>query len=174
MKKPFTLLTAAACLSAFMSFVPAAPGQAPDAMAKLETLSKELQLTPQQKGEMLPILKEEGPKLEAIKSNTSLSGMQKMRQLRAIHNENAPQLQKILNSGPVSKAAGHSSAGNPGSDREKARGKLSPTHVSCTLPAAFRHLVEFRDAIDIFGVRLARCNRGDELVFGHTLLEVCV
>jgi hypothetical protein len=96
MKKPFTLLTAAACFSALMSFVAAAPGQAPDAMAKLEALSKQLQLTPQQKGEMLPILQAEGPKLEAIKNNTSLSGMQKMRQLRAIHNESAPQLQKIL------------------------------------------------------------------------------
>ena len=96
MKKPFTLLTAAVCLSAFMNFVPAALGQAPDAAAKLEALSKQLQLTPQQKGEMLPILQAEGPKLEAIKNNTSLSGMQKMRQLRAIHNESAPQLQKIL------------------------------------------------------------------------------
>jgi len=96
MKKPFTLLTAAACLSAFMGFVPAAPGQAPDAAAKLEALSTQLQLTSQQKGEMLPILKAEGPKIEAIKNNTSLSGIQKMEQLRAIHNESAPQLQKIL------------------------------------------------------------------------------
>ena len=96
MIKPFTLLTATACLSAFMSFVPSAPGQAPDAMAKLEALSKQLQLTPQQKGEMLPILQAEGPKIEAIKNNTSLSGIQKMGQLRAIHNESAPQLQKIL------------------------------------------------------------------------------
>jgi len=96
MIKPFTLLTATACLSAFMSFVPAAPGQAPDAAAKLEALSTQLQLTPQQKGEMLPILKAEGPKIEAIKNNTSLSGIQKMEQLRTIHNESAPQLQKIL------------------------------------------------------------------------------
>jgi hypothetical protein len=96
MIKPFTLLTATACLSALMSFIPAAPGQAPDAAAKLEALSKQLQLTPQQKGEMLPILKEEGPKIEAIKNNTSLSGLEKIGQLRAIHNETAPQLQKIL------------------------------------------------------------------------------
>jgi len=96
MIKPFTLLTATACLSALMSFIPTAPGQAPDAAAKLEALSTQLQLTPQQKGEMLPILKEEGPKIEAIKNNTSLSGIQKMEQLRAIHNESAPQLQKIL------------------------------------------------------------------------------
>ena len=96
MKKPFTLLTVAVCLSAFISFVPAAPGQTPDAAAKLEALSTQLQLTSQQKGEMLPILKAEGPKIEAIKNNTSLSGIQKMEQLRAIHNESAPQLQKIL------------------------------------------------------------------------------
>ena len=96
MRKPFILLTAAAFLFTFMSFVPAAPGQAPDAAAKLEALSTQLQLTSQQKGEMLPILKAEGPKIEAIKNNTSLSGIQKMEQLRAIHNESAPQLQKIL------------------------------------------------------------------------------
>ncbi len=46
--------------------------------------------------QMLPILKQEGPKIEAVKNNTSLSGMQKMRQLHAIHAESAPQLQKIL------------------------------------------------------------------------------
>ena len=74
MRKPFTLLTSAVCLAALLSFIPAAPGQAPDAAAKLEALSTQLQLTPQQKGEMLPILKEEGPKIEAIKNNTSLSG----------------------------------------------------------------------------------------------------
>ena len=103
MIKPFTLLTATACLSTFMSFVPAAPGQAPDAAAKLEALSTQLQLTPQQKGEMLPILKADGPKIEAIKNNTSLSGMQKMEQLRAIHNETAPQLQKILSTAQYQK-----------------------------------------------------------------------
>jgi hypothetical protein len=96
MKNPFTLATAAACLCAFMSLAPSAPGQAPDAVAKLESLSKQLQLTPKQKAEILPILKTEVPKMEAIKKNSSLSGMQKMRQLRAIHNESAPQMQKIL------------------------------------------------------------------------------
>ena len=96
MRKPFTLLMSAVCLYAFLSFAPAAPGQATDPAAKLQALSQQLKLTPQQKMQMLPILKEEGPKLEAIKNNTSLSGMQKMRQLRAIHNESAPQLQQIL------------------------------------------------------------------------------
>ena len=96
MRKPFTLLTSAACLYAFLTLAPAAPGQATDPAAKLQALSQQLELTPQQKIQVLPILKEEGPKLEAVKNNTSLSGMQKMRQLRAIHNESAPQLQQIL------------------------------------------------------------------------------
>ena len=96
MRKPFTLLTSALCLLAFLLLAAPAPGQATDPAAKLQALSQQLKLTPQQKMQMLPILKQEGPKLEAIKNNTSLSGMQKMRQLRAIHNESAPQLQQIL------------------------------------------------------------------------------
>ena len=96
MKKHFTLLTSVACLYAFLSLAPAASGQTTDPAAKLQGLSQQLKLTPQQKMQMLPILKEEGPKLEAVKNDASLSGMQKMRQLRAIHNESAPQLQKIL------------------------------------------------------------------------------
>jgi len=96
MKKHFTLLTSAACVFAFLTFAPAAPGQTTDPAAKLQALSQQLKLTRQQKMEMLPILKEEGPKIEAIKNNTSLPPMQKMKQLRAIHSENAPRMQKIL------------------------------------------------------------------------------
>jgi hypothetical protein len=96
MKKPLTFLMSAACVYAFLSLVPAAPGQTTDPAAKMQALSQQLKLTPQQKIQMLPILKEEGPKVEAIKNNPSLPPMQKMRQLRAIHNESAPQLQKIL------------------------------------------------------------------------------
>src|SRR6266567_6026342 len=96
MTKPFTLLTPAVFLCVFLILVPAAPGQTTDPAAKLQALSQQLKLTPQQKTQMLPILKEEGPKLEAIKNNPSLPPMQKMKQLRAIHNQSAPQLQKIL------------------------------------------------------------------------------
>lgn len=80
-----------------MTVAPAAPGQTSDPAEKLQELSQQLKLTPQQKIQMLPILKEESPKIEAIKNDPSLPPMQKMKQLRAIHNESAPQLQKILN-----------------------------------------------------------------------------
>ena len=96
MRRSFPLLTFAFCLCALLILVPAAPGQAPDAAAKLQALSKQLNLTPEQKVQLLPILQAEAPKFEAIKNDTSLSGMQKMRQLRAVHSETAPQLQKIL------------------------------------------------------------------------------
>jgi hypothetical protein len=96
MRKLFTLVTSVACLLAFLILAPVAPGQSPEAEAKVIALAQQLKLTPQQDAEVLPILKAEAPKLEAIKNDPSLSGMQKMRQLRAIHNESAPQLQKIL------------------------------------------------------------------------------
>jgi hypothetical protein len=96
MKRHFTLLISAACFLAFLTFAPGAPGQTTDPAAKLQALSQQLKLTPQQKIQMLPILKEEGPKIEAIKNNTSLPPMQKMKQLRAIHSETAPRMQKIL------------------------------------------------------------------------------
>ena len=96
MRKPLTLLTSALCLYAFLTLAPASPGQAADPAAKLQALSQQLKLTPQQKMQMLPILKAEGPKIEAIKNNPSLPPMQKMKQFHAIHAESAPQLQKIL------------------------------------------------------------------------------
>src|SRR5467141_176936 len=96
MKKPFTLLTSTVCLFAFLTLVSPAPGQTTDPAAKMQALSQQLKLTPQQKMQMLPVLKAEGTKIEAIKNNTSLPPIQKIKQLRAIHNESAPQLQKIL------------------------------------------------------------------------------
>ena len=96
MKKLFTILTSAACFLAFVILAPCAPGQNPAAEEKAIALAQQLKLTPQQEVEVMPILKAEAPKFEAIKNDPSLSGMQKMKQLHAIHSENAPQLQKIL------------------------------------------------------------------------------
>jgi len=96
MRKLFTLLTSAACLLAFLILAPTAPAQNPAAEEKAIALAQQLKLTPQQEVEVLPILKAEAPKFEAIKNDPSLSGMQKMKELHAIHSENVPQLQKIL------------------------------------------------------------------------------
>jgi protein CpxP len=75
---------------------PSLPAQTADKLAKAEAVAKELKLTPEQEAKVLPILREEGPKVQAIKNDASLSGLQKVRQLRAIHSETDPQMKKIL------------------------------------------------------------------------------
>lgn len=70
--------------------------QAQTPVQKLQQLSQTLNLSPQQKGEMLPILQQEGPKLQAIKNDPNLTAVQKAMQLRAIHQETDPQVKTIL------------------------------------------------------------------------------
>jgi len=65
-------------------------------MSKVEAISQQLDLTPQQKIKILPILREEAPKVEAIKNDNSLTRMQKAQQLRAIHQQTDPQMKAIL------------------------------------------------------------------------------
>ncbi len=95
MKRPIRLPIFAAWF-VLLTLAPVLPGQTDDKMAKVQAVAQQLQLTPDQKVKVLPILEQEAPKLEAIKNNPSLSGMQKMKQLRAIHAETAPELQRIL------------------------------------------------------------------------------
>jgi Spy/CpxP family protein refolding chaperone len=66
------------------------------AMSKARAIAQQLNLTPQQKAKILPILADEAPKVEAIKNNSSLSGIQKMQQIRAIHQQTDPQMKAIL------------------------------------------------------------------------------
>jgi len=72
--------------------------QAPAAAGKFANLAKQLNLTPQQKMEMIPILESEAPKVAAIKSDTSLTKVQKLEQLKALHDQNDPKVRSILTS----------------------------------------------------------------------------
>jgi protein CpxP len=94
MKNYIRLIAAALCLGMFV--VPAATASAQNKAAKLQAISQQLNLSPQQKAKILPILADEGPKVEAIKNNGSLSGIQKMQQIRAIHQQTDPQMKAIL------------------------------------------------------------------------------
>lgn len=67
------------------------------AMQKLEKMSQALQLTPQQKQQIRPILMEEAPKLRALKENTSLGPLQKAMQMRQIADATDAKLKPILN-----------------------------------------------------------------------------
>ncbi len=74
----------------------AQPSSGQGKAAKLEGISQQLNLTPQQKTKILPILADEGPKVQKIKNDNSLSSMQKIQQIRAIHKQTDPQMKAIL------------------------------------------------------------------------------
>jgi len=86
----------AAALCFVMFTLPAPTSFAQNKAAKLQAISQQLDLTPQQKVKILPILADEGPKVEAIKNDNSLSKVQKIQQIRAIHRQTDPQMKTIL------------------------------------------------------------------------------
>ena len=96
MKNHINLITAAVCVGTFVLLATVSPAQNQAAMLKAQAISQQLNLTPQQKAKILPILADEGPKVEAIKNNNSLSAFQKMQQIRAIHQQTDPQMKAIL------------------------------------------------------------------------------
>ena len=55
-----------------------------------------LKLTPEQISALVPVLKAEAPRIQAIKSDPSLSRMQKVEQFRAVHAQTDPQVKSIL------------------------------------------------------------------------------
>jgi len=94
MKNYICSIAAALC---FGTLVLAAPTSfAQTKAAKLQAISQQLNLTPEQKAKVLPILADEAPKVQAIKNDNSLSRMQKMQQIRAIHHQTDPQMKAIL------------------------------------------------------------------------------
>ena len=88
------LIATALCFSTMLLLAPASSAQGKT--AKLEAISQQLNLTPQQKAKILPILADEGPKVQNIKNNNSLTRMQKMQQIKAIHQQTDPQMKAIL------------------------------------------------------------------------------
>ena len=90
------LVTSALSVAMFALLAPASFAQKGDAMSKAQAIAQQLNLTPQQKEKILPILAAEVPKVRAIKNDNSLSTMMKMQQLRAIHQQNDPQMKAIL------------------------------------------------------------------------------
>ena len=63
---------------------------------RLMAVAKQLHITRKQAMQLLPILEAEEPKLQAIRSATSLSRMERLRRLRAVHEASDPQVKAIL------------------------------------------------------------------------------
>jgi Spy/CpxP family protein refolding chaperone len=96
MKNHIHLVTLALSIAMFASLAPTSFAQKGGAMSKAQAIAQQLNLTPQQKEKILPILADELPKVNAIKNDNSLSRMQKMQQVRAIHQQTDPQMKSIL------------------------------------------------------------------------------
>jgi Spy/CpxP family protein refolding chaperone len=94
MKKYIRSIAVALCFGTFVFVAPTSFAQTK--AAKLQAISQQLNLTPEQKAKVLPILAEEAPKVQAIKNDNSLSRTQKMQQIRAIHHQTDPQMKAIL------------------------------------------------------------------------------
>src|SRR5215510_9850450 len=89
----------ALCLGMSVLMATMSSAQQPTAQqksAKLEEIAQYLGLTPQQKDKILPILADEAPKVRAIKDDPSLSRMQRAQRIKAIHQQNDPQMKAIL------------------------------------------------------------------------------
>jgi periplasmic protein CpxP/Spy len=96
MKKRIYLFTAVLCSGMLVLPALRLNAQKTGAMSKAEAISQQLNLTPEQKVKILPILRDEVPKVNAIKSDNSLSKIQKVQQIRAIHQQTDPQMKAIL------------------------------------------------------------------------------
>jgi protein CpxP len=88
------LMAAALCFGTFVLVAPTSSAQTK--AAKLEAIAQQLNLTPQQKAKVLPILADEEPKVQAIKKDPSFSRMQKSQRIKAIHQQTDPQMKAIL------------------------------------------------------------------------------
>jgi hypothetical protein len=96
MKNHTHFVISALSIAMFALLAPTSFAQKGAAMQKAQAISQQLNLTPQQKEKVLPILADEVPKVQAIKNDNSFSKMQKMQQLRAIHQQTDPQMKAIL------------------------------------------------------------------------------
>jgi protein CpxP len=94
--KNHTLVMSVVSIAMLALLAPASFAQKGGAMSKAQAIAQQLNLTPQQKEKVLPILIDEAPKVQAIKNDNSLSRMQKMQQLKAIHQKSDPQMKAIL------------------------------------------------------------------------------
>lgn len=100
--KKIAALIAAGTLGMFLIAATTAQARSQQSAAKeqkldkLEELSKQLNLTPEQKVKLIPILKADAPKIQAIKDNTSLTKLQKVEQIRAVREQSDPQVKAIL------------------------------------------------------------------------------
>src|SRR5215471_12450319 len=93
--KPCSIAIALAFCASLVS-TPYAQSIPPSRLHRLEALGKQLHVTRKQAEQLMPILAAEEPKLQAIRNDPSLSRMERLRQLQAVHEASDPQVKAIL------------------------------------------------------------------------------
>ena len=96
MKNHTHLIISALSIATIALLAPTSFAQKGGAMSKAQAIAQQLNLTPEQNEKILPILAAEAPKVNAIKNDNSLSKVQKIQQIRAIHQQTDPQMKAIL------------------------------------------------------------------------------
>lgn len=96
MRKRCILMFSALAIGLCTLFTPVPLSAQSAAPEKIQRLAAQLALTPDQKRQLIPILVAEAPKVQAIKNDPSLTKMQKLQQLKAVHDQTDPQVRTIL------------------------------------------------------------------------------
>src|ERR1039457_2285469 len=91
-----TVLAFAMCMLFVTTLASQAQTQNSAQAQKLNMVVKQLNLSPEQKIKLMPILEDEAPKVEAIKANTSLTNLQKWSGSGRCTSRRNPQVQTIL------------------------------------------------------------------------------
>ena len=73
-----------------------AMGDEGDVQARLQRISKELNLTDEQKEKLKPILQSQSDDLRALRNDTSLTQQQKRAKMKDLHEKYAPQINAVL------------------------------------------------------------------------------
>jgi hypothetical protein len=98
MKLRSIVLVLASCVSLVSTpLVSTSYAQMPTArQQRLMATGKRLHLTRNQAERLIPILNAEEPKLQTIRNDQSLSRVEKLRRLQAVHDQSTPQVKAIL------------------------------------------------------------------------------
>lgn len=93
---PFLLVFALSLFTSRPTFAQASQGTAPSVENHLQMISKELNLTDDQKTKLRPILQDEQQQMQAVHNDTSLTRDQKMAKMKDIRESHQPQINQIL------------------------------------------------------------------------------
>jgi len=81
---------------AFVALIPAAESQQQAQWPGFEKVAQILNLTPQQRSQLAPILEAEAPKVQAIMQDPNLSPSEKKNKLKALQSQSDPLVKSIL------------------------------------------------------------------------------